>query len=234
MIDAATEPLFPSRWPPQHPDRIQLYSLATPNGQKIAIALEELELPYEAHRLDILEGDQFDPEYLKLNPNGKIPTIVDPDGPGGRPICLMESGAILQYLADKAGRLVPRDARLRWEVTQWLFFQVANVGPYFGQFGHFFKYARDKTSDEYALERYTAETRRLLGVLDRRLEGRKYLVGSEISIADIATFPWVRGLDHYGGQGAVGYDTFPNVDPWVKRCAARPAAQRGAEVCPFD
>jgi len=229
-----TESLFPSRWPPKHPDRIQLYSLATPNGKKIAIALEELQLPYEAHRIDILAGDQHDPGFLKLNPNGKIPALIDPDGPGGEPLVLMESGAILLYLADKTGKLVPADPRLRWEVTQWLMFQMASVGPYFGQFGHFFKYARDKTSDDYALERYTKEAKRLLGVLDRRLAGRDYLVGGELSIADIATFPWVGGLEHYEARDALEVASFGNVGAWYDRCTSRPAAQRGAKVCGFD
>lgn len=229
-----TDSIYPSRWAPEHPDRIQLYSLGTPNGKKVSIALEELELPYEAHRIDIMEGEQFDPEYLKINPNGKIPSIIDPDGPDGEPIALMESGAILLYLADKTGELLPGDPRLRWEVVQWLMFQKASVGPMFGQFGHFFKYARDKTSDEYALDRYTQEANRLLGVLDKRLAGRDFLVGTELTIADIATFPWILGLDHYEGKDQLDYASFVHVEPWVKRCSSRPAAVRGAKICSFD
>jgi len=229
-----TDSIFPSRWAPAHPDRIQLYSLGTPNGKKISIALEELELPYEAHRLDIMEGDQFDAEYLRINPNGKIPSIIDPNGPAGEPIALMESGAILLYLAEKTGKLMPDEPKLRWEVLQWLMFQMASVGPYFGQFGHFFKYARDKTSDEYALDRYTKEAKRLLGVLNDRLEGRDYLVGSSLTIADIATFPWLDGLGYYGGKDHLEYGSFANVEPWVKRCNQRPAVVRGVKVCSLD
>lgn len=222
---------FPEKWPVQHPNRIQLYSLATPNGQKIGVALEELELPYEAHRVDILAGDQFDEGYKRLNPNSKIPTLVDPDGPGGKPLVVMESGAILLYLADKTGRLIPSDPARRWEVIQWVFFQMANVGPMFGQFGHFYKYARDKTSDDYALNRYANETKRLLGVLNTRLEGRTFLVDDTFTIADIAIFPWVNGLDFYEGKDFLDYNSFRNVQPWVERCMARPAVQRGVEVC---
>lgn len=224
--------IFPSRWMPSHPDRLQLYSLATPNGKKVGIALEELGLPYEAHKIRIGEGDQFDPEYVALvNPNSKIPAIIDPDGPGGRPLALMESGAILLYLAEKTGRLMPEDPRDRWDAMQWLFFQVANIGPLFGQFGHFFKFAREKTQDSYGIERYTAETKRLLAVLERRLAERPFLVAGEYTIADIATFPWVMGLEFYGGLEQVGYADYTNVQAWVERCMARPATQRGAQVC---
>lgn len=222
---------FPKRWSPQFPDRLQLYSLATPNGKKVAIALEELELPYEAHRIDILKGDQFDPEFVAINPNSKIPAIVDPDGPDGQPIALMESGAILLYLAEKTGRLMPTSGAGRQTVIQWLFFQMASVGPMFGQFGHFYKYAKGKT-DDYGERRYGAEVKRLLGVLDKRLEGRAF-VADDFSIADIATFPWVTGLDYYQGKAFVEYDAFKNVEPWVQRCLSRPAVQRGLEVCPF-
>ena len=229
-----SEHIFPQRWPAQHPDRLQLYSLATPNGQKVGVALEELEIPYEAHRIDILNGDQFDEDFVKINPNSKIPCILDPNGPGGEPIAMMESGAILMYLAEKAGDLLPSEPRERWDVIQWVFFQMAGVGPYFGQFGHFYKYARDKTSDEYALNRYTAEAKRLLGVLDKRLEGREFLAAETFSIADIATFPWVMCLDYYEGKEFLDYDSFSNIEPWVGRCLDRPAVQRGLRVCPFD
>jgi GST-like protein len=225
--------LFPTRWPAAHPDRIQLYSLATPNGQKVGIALEELGLPYEAHRIDIVAGDQHDPEFRRLSPNGKIPAIVDPDGPGGQPIALMESGAILLYLADKTGRLIPSDPARRWETTQWLFFQMASVGPMFGQFGHFYKFARGKTTDDYGLRRYRDEAKRLLGVLDARLAGRTFLVDEQYTIADIATAPWVRALDFYEGKEVLEYASFENVEPWVERCLSRPAAVRGSNVTPF-
>lgn len=223
--------LFPSRWPPAHPDRIQLYSLATPNGQKAAIALEEMELPYEAHRIDIMAGDQFDPEFVRLNPNSKIPTLLDPNGPGGEPITIMESGAILHYLARRTGKLLPTDPRGENEVLQWLFFQVGHVGPMLGQFGHFYKFAKDKT-DDYGEKRYGAEVTRLLGVIEARLEGRDFLVG-DFTVADIATVPWITALDFYEGKDYVGYADFPRVDAWVQRVLARPAVQRGVKVCAF-
>ncbi|MEZ4235235.1 MAG: glutathione S-transferase N-terminal domain-containing protein [Myxococcota bacterium] len=220
---------WPAPWAPKHPDRIQLYSMATPNGQKVGVALEELGLPYELHRIDITKGDQHDEEYLRINPNGKIPSIVDPHGPAG-PLPLMESAVILNYLARKGGGLLPDDERLYWETQQWLSFQIASVGPMFGQFGHFFAFARDKTSDTYALERYTAEVRRLLGVLDRRLSGRTFLVGEQFTIADVATFPWIAGLSFYKAQDHLGYAEFAHVVAFVERCLARPAVQRGMKV----
>lgn len=226
-----TDDIFPRRWAPEHPDRLQLYSMNTANGRKVGVALEELGLPYEAHRIDIANGDQFDAEFVAINPYSKIPAIIDPDGPGGQPIAMMESGAILMYLAQKTGRLLPEDPALRWEAVQWLFFQVGGVGPLFGQFAHFYKFARGKTSDDYGIERYTREVRRLLGVLDRRLEGRQFVVGDELSIADIAIFPWVMALDYVDGKEHLGYDGFTHVEPWVERCATRPAVARGLEVC---
>ncbi len=223
--------LFPKRWPPTHPDRIQLYSLATPNGQKAGIALEELGLAYDAHRIDIMKNDQFDPDFVKLNPNSKIPTLVDPKGPDGKPIAIMESGAILLYLAKKAGKLLPDSPRQETELHQWLFFQVGHIGPMIGQFGHFYKFAKGKT-DTYGEERYGKETKRLLEVLERRLQDRDYLLG-DFSLADIATVPWITALDFYDGKDAVDYDTFPKVDVWVKRFLERPAVQRGLKVCAF-
>lgn len=222
---------WPKRWMPEHPERIQLYSMPTPNGRKASIVLEELGLAYEPHRIDIGNGDQFDPDYLKINPNGKIPAIIDPDGPDREPLAIMESGAILVYLAEKTGRLLSSDPRLKSETLQWLFFQVGHVGPMFGQFGHFFKFAREKTSDDYALNRYSGEAKRLLGVLDARLKGREVLVGDQYSIADIATFPWVLGLDFYEGKEQLDYQAFSHVESWVQRCLARPATQRGLNVC---
>lgn len=219
------------RWPAQSPDQFQLYSLATPNGQKAGIVLEELGLAYEAHRIDILKGDQFDPEFVALNPNSKIPALVDPKGPDGKPFTLMESGAILHYLARKTGKLMPSDARGESQVLQWVFFQMASVGPMFGQFGHFYKVAAGKT-DTYGQERYGKEVQRLLGVLERQLEGRDWLVG-DFSIADIATVPWVNALDFYGGKAFVGYEAFTNVHAWVDRFMARPAVKRGIKVCAF-
>ena len=220
---------FPARYPPRYPDRIQLYSMPTPNGQKLGIALEEMELPYEPHRVDIVAGDQHHPEYLRINPNGKIPSILDPHGPGGHPIAMMESGAILIYLAEKSGRLLSPNAVERLETIQWLFFQMAHIGPMFGQFGHFYKYAKGKT-DDYGEKRYGTEVTRLLGVLNERLNGRSFLIGEALSIADVATVPWINGLDFYEGKEYVEYDRFENVIAWVARCTARPAFQRGAVV----
>ena len=219
------------RWPAQHPDRIQLYTLGTPNGVKASIALEELALPYEAHKVSFGTDDQMTPEFLSLNPNNKIPAMIDPDGPGGAPLPLFESGAILLYLADKTGRLVPRDGAARWECIQWLMFQMGGVGPMFGQFGHFFKFAADKVKDPYAVNRYTAETKRLLTVLDDRLNGRDFIMGDGFSIADIAIFPWVRVLGgFYGGGEVLGLAKFGNVTTYLERCHARPAVDRGLKV----
>jgi GST-like protein len=184
-------------WTPEHPDRIQLYSLPTPNGQKASVALEELGLPYEAHRVNIMEGDQFNDAFVAINPNSKIPAIVDPKGPGGEPHAIFESGAILLYLAEKTGRLLPSNPVERSECLQWLFFQMGGVGPMFGQFGHFSRFSKEKIP--YGIERYQNETLRLLGVLEKRLGERDYLAGGAYTIADIATMPWVVCLDVYYG-----------------------------------
>lgn len=206
---------------------IQLYSLNTPNGQKASIALEELGLPYDYHRIGIGDGDQFTPEFIKVNPNSKIPAITDPDGPDGEPLNVFESGAILLHLAEKTGKLIPADPRLRSETIQWLFFQMAGVGPMFGQLGHFFKYGRENCDHPYPVERYTKEAKRLLGVLDKRLEGRDYLIGDDYTIADIATFPWVNCLEEfYDATEQVGLKDFKNVAAWRARCNARPAVAR--------
>lgn len=223
---------LPANWPARHPDRIQLYSLATPNGQKAGIALEELELPYEAHKINIMAGDQFHEDYLGINPNSKIPAMIDPNGPDGKPLAIMESGALLIYLAEKAGKLIPEDPAARSEVLQWLFFQVGSVGPMFGQFGHFFKFAKGKT-DTYGEERYGKEVERLLGVMDRQLEGKEWIAG-EYSIADISLVPWINALDFYEGKDFVNYDNFKNVHAWVARFNERPAVQRGVKVCGFS
>ncbi|CAI5493385.1 unnamed protein product [Closterium sp. Naga37s-1] len=175
--------------------RIQLYSFATPNGMKVSIALEEMQLPYDAHTVNIMKGEQFNPEFIAINPNNKIPAIVNPKGgPDGTPLKIFESGAILLYLAERSGKFLPQDAVQRWETISWLFFQVGGVGPMFGQFGMFYKFAGDKCDHPYPLQRYTEETRRLLGVLEKRLEGREFLVDAGYTIADMATFPWVNSL----------------------------------------
>lgn len=225
------KPWFPKRWPPQRPDVIQLYSLATPNGQKVGVCLEEMGLEYEAHLINILEGDQHDEDYVKLSPNGKIPSLIDPNGPDGDPIILCESIVILMYLADKTGMLFPQDYAARMDHMQWLVFQAAHVGPMLGQFGHFFKFAADKTSDNYGVERYTEETKRVLKVLDDRLQGREYIM-DEYSIVDIAMVPWVDCLDgFYEGGEVLAFNSYENVVAWRKRVTERPAYVRGREVC---
>lgn len=216
-------------------EEIQLYSLATPNGRKVSIALEEMELPYKAFKIDIQKGEQHAREFLLINPNGKIPAIVDPNGPDGKPLAIMESGAILIYLAEKSGKFLSEDPRTRNETLQWLFFQVGHIGPMFGQFGHFFKYAKDNCPHPYPTERYAKETQRLLGVLEERLKGRDFLVGEEYSIADMATFPWVGALDWgYEAREYLNADLYRNVWEWHDRCMERPKTQAGSQVCPLD
>jgi GST-like protein len=219
-----------SRWPPAHPDRLQLYSLNTPNGVKVSIMLEETGLPYEPHLVDFNTNDQKSPEFLSLNPNGKIPAIIDPDGPNGEPLALFESGAILQYLAEKTGKLIPADPARRWETIQWLHFQMAFVGPMFGQVGFFHKFAGKDYPDKRPLERYVAESKRILGVMDQRLAGREWFM-DEYTIADIAMLGWTRNLIGFYGAGAlVDFVTFANVAAWLERGLARPAVQRGLEI----
>jgi len=214
--------------------KIKLYSLGTPNGQKVSIALEEMGIDYEAHKINIMEGDQFTDEFIKVNPNSKIPAIVDPESSDGSELPIMESGAILLYLAEKSGKFLNQDPRLKSETLQWLFFQAAGVGPMMGQFGHFYKYGKDNCDHPYPVERYKNETIRILKVLDTRLEGRKYLVGEEYSIADMATFPWISCLDWaYEAKDDLKLDEFKNVNAWVKRCLERPAVKKGLEVCKF-
>jgi GST-like protein len=219
------------RWPPRHPDRLQLYSLPTPNGVKVSIMLEEIGLPYEPHRVDITKNESWDPAFLSLNPNGKIPAIIDPSGPGGQPLGLFESGAILLYLADKTGRLIPTDAARRWETIQWVCFQMAFIGPMFGQVGFFHKFAGREYEDKRPRDRYVAESKRLLGVLEGRLSGRPWIMGEEYTIADIATLGWVRNLiGYYGARDLVAYDTLIHVPAWLDRGLARPAVQRGLTI----
>jgi GSH-dependent disulfide-bond oxidoreductase len=230
MPDLSAFPIT-KRWPAQHPDRIQLYSLPTPNGVKVSIALEELGLPYEPHMIDIGKNETWGPEFLSLNPNGKIPAIIDPNGPGGRPIGLFESGAILLYLAEKTGKLLPANAAKRYETIQWVFFQMAAVGPMFGQLGFFHKFAGREYEDKRPRDRYAAESKRLLGVLETRLEGRPWIMDDEYTIADIALLGWVRNLVGYYGAGElVDYASLTNVPAWLERGLARPAVQRGLEI----
>ena len=220
-----------TKWPAQHPDRLQLYSLPTPNGVKVSIALEEIGLPYEPHLVRFDSNDQLSPEFLSLNPNNKIPAIIDPNGPGGRPLALFESGAILIYLAEKSGQLMPADAAGRYETIQWLMFQMGGIGPMFGQLGFFHKFAGKDYEDKRPRDRYVAESKRLLSVLDKRLEGRAWIMGDTYSIADIATFPWVNNLiGFYGAGDLVGIADFPQVRRVLAAFVARPAVVKGLGI----
>ncbi|TRM52179.1 glutathione S-transferase [Achromobacter sp. LC458] len=219
------------KWPAQHPDRIQLYSLPTPNGVKVSILLEEIGLPYEPHRVAFDKQDQFSPEFLSLSPNNKIPAILDPNGPGGKPLALFESGAILIYLASKTGQFIPTDTAERYETLQWLMFQMGGIGPMFGQLGFFHKFAGKDYEDKRPRDRYVAEAKRLLGVLDQRLEGRDWVMGEEYTIADIAIFPWVRNLvGFYEAGELVGFPQFANVARVLETFVARPAVVRGLTI----
>jgi GST-like protein len=220
------------KWPAQHPDRLQLYSLPTPNGVKISIMLEETGLPYEVHLVSFDRNDQMSPEFLSLSPNNKIPAILDPNGPGGQPLGLFESGAILVYLADKSGgRMIPADEAGRWHTLQWLMFQMGGIGPMFGQVGFFNKFAGRLFEDKRPLDRYIAEAKRLLNVVDRQLEGREWIVGDDYTIADIATFPWINNLiGFYGARDLVGFDEFVNVERALQAFLARPAVVRGLQI----
>lgn len=215
------------RWPAVNPTHIQLYSMTTPNGVKASIALEEMALPYDAHLVSFDNNDQMTPEFLSLNPNNKIPAIIDPNGPGGKPLGLFESGAILIYLAEKSGKLLSADPTKRYETLQWLMWQMGGLGPMFGQLDFFIKFAGKAIEDPRPRQRYIDESERLLSVLDQRLEGRDYVM-DDYSIADIAIFPWLRSLrDFYQAGALVDWDELANVDAYLERCLARPAVQRG-------
>ncbi|HZH56000.1 MAG TPA: glutathione S-transferase N-terminal domain-containing protein [Burkholderiaceae bacterium] len=232
MTDLSAYPIT-RKWPARHPERIQLYSLPTPNGVKVSIMLEETGLPYEAHLVSFDTNDQMSPEFLSLNPNNKIPAIIDPDGPGGKPLPLFESGAILLYLAEKTGRFIPADAAARYETIQWLMFQMGGVGPMFGQLGFFHKFAGREYEDKRPRDRYVAESSRLLGVLNTRLEGRQWIMGDDYTIADMAIFPWVRNLiGFYEAGDLVGIDQYPNVTRALQAFVARPAVEKGLNIPP--
>jgi GSH-dependent disulfide-bond oxidoreductase len=219
------------KWPAQHPERIQLYSLPTPNGVKASIMLEETGLPYEPHLVRFDADDQLSPEFLSLNPNNKIPAMIDPNGPDGEPLALFESGAMLIYLADKSGKFLPANAARRYEAIQWLMFQMGGIGPMFGQLGFFHKFAGKEYEDKRPRDRYVAESKRLLKVLDQRLESREWIMGDEYGVADIATFPWVRNLiGFYEARDLVGFDAFANVQRVLDAFLARPAVQRGLDI----
>jgi GST-like protein len=230
MSDLSAFPIT-TQWPAKQPELLQLYSTPTPNGVKVSIMLEEIGLPYEPHFVDIGKNETWEAPYLSLNPNGKIPAIIDPDGPGGKPLGLFESGAILLYLAEKTGKFLPVDPAARYETIEWVFFQMAAVGPMFGQLGFFHKFAGREYEDKRPLERYRAESQRLLGVLETRLNGRDYIMGADYTIADIALIGWVRNLiGFYGAGEIVKYETLKHVPAWLERCLARPAVQRGVTI----
>jgi GST-like protein len=219
------------KWPPKHPDRIQLYSLPTPNGVKVSAMLEETGLPYEPHLVRFDTNDQLTPEFLSLNPNNKIPAIIDPHGPGGKPLPLWESGAILIYLAEKTGKFLPSDPARRYETLQWLMFQMGGVGPMFGQVGFFHKFAGKEFEDKRPRDRYVNESKRLLKVLDQRLEGRQWVMGDEYTIADMAILPWVRNLIvGYGAGELLGIDAFRHVLRVLDAFVARPAVERALNI----
>nr|WP_295667891.1 glutathione S-transferase N-terminal domain-containing protein [Sphingomonas sp.] len=230
MTDLSAFPIV-TRWPAQHPDRIQLYSLPTPNGVKASIMLEETGLPYEVHLVDFAKDDQKSDAFVSLNPNGKIPAMIDPDGPGGTPIGLFESGAILLYLAEKTGRFLGEGPGDRWRAIQWLMFQMGGVGPMFGQLGFFRKFAGKDFEDKRPRDRYVAEAKRLLGVMDAALAGKQWFLGEGYSIADISMIGWVNALiTFYEAREIVGFDEVANVAAWLERGLARPAVQRGLKI----
>ncbi len=219
------------KWPAQHPERLQLYSLPTPNGVKVSIMLEECGMPYEAHLVRFETQDQFSPEFIATFPNNKIPAILDPNGPGGQPLALFESGAILLYLAEKTGQFLPDDAAARYETIQWLMFQMGGIGPMFGQLGFFTIFAGNDYEDKRPRDRYAAESRRLLSVLNDRLASRTWIMGNDYTIADIAIFPWVRNLiERYQAGELVGIQDFPHVARALATFVARPAVMRGLLV----
>jgi GST-like protein len=230
MTDLSPFPIT-ATWPAQHPDRLQLYSLPTPNGVKVSVMLEETGLPYEPHLVRFDTNDQLTPEFLSLNPNNKIPAIIDPNGPDGKPLPLFESGAILIYLAEKTGQFIPQDAAGRYETIQWVMFQMGGIGPMFGQVGFFHKFAGKEYEDKRPRDRYIEESKRLLGVLEKRLTGRAWIMGDAYTIADIATFPWVRNLiGFYEAGDLVGIADFPNVKRVLDAFVARPAVVRGLNI----
>jgi len=230
MPDPAVFPIA-QRWPAQHPDRLQLYSFPTPNGVKVSIMLEEIGLAYEPHLVNILANETKTPEFQALNPNGKIPAILDPNGPDGRPLELFESGAILIYLAEKTGQLIPMDPAGRYQAMQWVFFQMASIGPMFGQVGFFHKFAGKDYEDKRPLKRYAEESKRLLGVLETQLQTGPWIMGEDYSIADVSMIGWVRNLvGFYDAAHVVDFHEFERVQAWLDRAVARPAVQRGLNI----
>lgn len=230
MADLSDFPIT-KKWPAEHPERIQLYSLTTPNGIKVSVMLEETGLPYEPHLVRFDANEQMSPEFLSLNPNNKIPAIIDPNGPGGVPLPLFESGAILLYLAEKSRRFIPQDPAGRYETIQWLMFQMGGVGPMFGQVGFFTKFAGKDYEDKRPRDRYVAEAKRLLGVINRRLDGRSWMMGDAYTIADMAILPWVNTLiGFYEAGDFVRIADFPHVTRALNAFLARPAVVRGVDI----
>lgn len=232
-MKSVTEHPINGRWPAANPEVLQLYSFPTPNGVKVSIMLEEIGLPYEAHKVGLSDADVKSPEFLSLNPNNKIPAIFDPNGSDGSPVALFESGAILLYLGEKTGKLVGSSASEKAVITQWLMFQMGGVGPMFGQMGFFTKFAGSEIEDPRPRERYIAESKRLLAVIEKQLEGQDWIAG-EYSIADIAIAPWLKALAFYEAEELLGLDSLPNVQAYIARFSARPAVQRGASIPPRD
>ena len=229
MSDLSTFPIT-QRWPASHPDRLQLFAAPTPNGVKVSIMLEEIGLAYEPHFIDITKNESKDPAFLSLNPNGRIPAIIDPHGPGGQPIGLWESGAILVYLADKTDQLISSAPTQRYETLSWVFFQMSAIGPMFGQLGFFLRWGGKDYEDKRPRQRYIDESKRLLEILDRQLEGREWIVDN-YSIADIATLGWVNALvESYAAGDILGLSNYSNIQAWLGRGLARPAVQRGLHI----
>ena len=231
VVDLSVFPII-RRWPAKHPDRLQLYAVPSPNGVKVSIMLEEIGLPYEPHYVDIGSANENrTPEFISLNPNGKIPAILDPNGPGGKPLGLFESGAILLYLAEKTGQLLPADPARRYETIQWVFFQMAFIGPMFGQVGYFHKFAGREIEDKRPLKHYVDESKRVLQVINTRLEDRAWVMGDDYTIADISMLGWVRNLiGYYGARELVEFDALRHLPAWLERGLARPAVQRGLQI----
>jgi len=230
MTDLSHFPIT-RKWPATNPDVIQLYSFPTPNGVKVSIMLEEIGLPYEAHTVTLSDADVKSPEFLSLNPNNKIPAIIDPHGPDGAPIGLFESGAILIYLAEKSGKLMGSNPVEKAKIIQWLMFQMGGLGPMLGQLGFFFKFAGAAIEDPRPRDRYINESKRLLAVLEKQLEGQDWIAG-DYSIADIAIAPWLRAIDFYEAGAVLDWDNHPNLDAYLDRFQERPAVQKGLVTPP--
>lgn len=229
MSDLSSFPIT-KRWPASHPDRLQFYAAPTPNGVKVSIMLEEIGLTYEPHFIDISSNESKDPDFISLNPNGRIPAIIDPHGPSGQPIGIWESGTILVYLAEKTGQLIPSTPDLRYQALTWVFFQMSAMGPMFGQLGFFLRWGGKDYDDKRPQQRFVDESKRLLGVLDRQLKGRDWIIG-EYSIADISALGWVNALvTLYDARDILGFDDFSNIAAWLERGMARPAVQRGLHI----